>query len=307
MNIIVHQMFQFFLLISLGCILYKAKVINQAFNASLSRLLLNCGLPATILSSVLASDTQRDMHLILEAFLVSIALYLFLPLFSFLLVKLMRIPEGEQGVYMMMTTFGNVGFMGIPVVDALFGTEYVFYAAILNIIFNITSFTVGILQVNYRAGNGTTGSFQWKSLLSPGITLSVFSIIVYIYNLHFPQDIEHVIDMLGGLTTPLAMILVGSTLATMPVRDLFREKRTYLFLVIRLLVLPLILWAGMKLLVPDTLVLNIYTVLMLMPIANNTVMFATLYGRDEKLAARTVFLSTFMSMITVPLMVAVLL
>ena len=117
-----------------------------------------------------------------------------------------------------------------------------------------------------------------------------------------PADITSVCNNLGALTTPLAMLIIGSTLATMDIKSVLNDRRVYIFTLIKQLIIPVMVWAVLKLFVGDALIMGVMTVLLLMPVANNSVLFATMFNKDEKLAAKTVFISTVFSMISVPVM-----
>ncbi len=302
-EIILHQMLQLFLMMSLGYLLYKVKLIDSEFIKKLTKLLLNVTLPATILASVLEQDAKRDMSAVAETFAVSVGIYIVLPLVSLIAVRLMRLPKQDRNLYAFMMTYSNVGFMGFPLIDALFGQTAVFYAAILNIVFNVSVFTCGVVMMNAGRENGA--NFKWKNLLSPGVSISVLSIVIYLLNIHFPEDITSAVASVGAVTTPLAMIVIGATLATMEIRAVFNDWRVYLYSVVKQVLLPLLLWPVLKLVIADTFILEIVFVLILMPVANTSVLFATEYGGNEKLAAKTIFITTVMSMVTIPLLLLI--
>jgi len=305
-SVILHQMVQLFIVIGIGYLLFKVKMIGVEFNRQATKLLVNCTMPATIMSSVLAQPAERDLSIVFKVFGISLVIYILLPVLAILVVKLIRIPKEQQGLYMFMTTFSNVGFMGFPVVGSIFGDTAVFYAAMLNIIFTIANFTYGVVQMNYGTVSSGEKLFKWKNLLSPGLIFSVLSVLVYVAGVTFPADVVSVIDTLGSLTTPMAMLLIGSTLATMDIRSVINEKRVYAFIPFRQIIVPVIVWGILRLFVRDTLILGVMTVLLLMPVANNSVLFATMFEKDEQLAAKTVFISTVFSIVTVPLMLYIL-
>ena len=125
--------------------------------------------------------------------------------------------------------------------------------------------------------------------------------------MRLPEDIVLALDMVGAVTSPLAMILVGGTLAGIRVKEVFSDLRVYPFTVVKLILLPLLVMAGMRLVIRDELLMQVFTVLLLMPVANNSVLFSLLYDNDENLAARAVFITTLLSMATVPCMMSFLL
>ena len=303
-EIILHQMLQLFIIMFLGYALHKVKLIDHDFIKKLTKLLLNVTLPATIFSSVLQQESERDMGAVGEVFLIGVAVYVVLPVVSLLAVKLMRLPKKDRSLYAFMMTYSNIGFMGFPLMDALYGQTAVFYAAIINIIFNISVFTCGVLMMNAGKDGGNT-KLKWRNLLSPGVSVSTLSVAVYLLNISFPEDIKSVVSSVGNITTPLAMILIGATLATMDVKSIFNDWHVYFYSAVKQIVIPLLFWPALKFLIHDPFILAVVFILILMPVANTSVLFATEYDGDEKLAAKTIFITTVMSIVTVPLLLMI--
>ena len=303
-EIILHQMLQLFIIMFLGYVLHKVKLIDHDFIKKLTKLRLNVTLPATIFSSVLQQESERDMGAVGEVFLIGVAVYVVLPVVSLLAVKLMRLPKKDRSLYAFMMTYSNIGFMGFPLMDALYGQTAVFYAAIINIIFNISVFTCGVLMMNAGKDGGNT-KLKWRNLLSPGVSVSTLSVAVYLLNISFPEDIKSVVSSVGNITTPLAMILIGATLATMDVKSIFNDWHVYFYSAVKQIVIPLLFWPALKFLIHDPFILAVVFILILMPVANTSVLFATEYDGDEKLAAKTIFITTVMSIVTVPLLLMI--
>lgn len=295
-------MVQLMAMMALGFLLYKAGVIDREFNKKLTGLLNNCALPATILAAVLDQPPGRNRDKVILVTIVSIAYYVIMPVVSFVFIKLCRfIPENEQGQYMFMLTFSNVGFMGIPVVQALFGNEGVLYAAVLNIAFNVAAFTLGVMQINY-GHKDENGRMNLGKLLSPCVISSVAALLIYLSGLRMPGDVIAFCGTVGGLTTPSAMILIGSTLGTMNAGEVFGDWKVYPFTCFKQIALPLMIMWVIGFFVKDTMMNNVLAIMMLMPVANLAVILSYQYDRDEKLASRVVFISTLLSMVTIPVM-----
>lgn len=311
-TVLINQMLQLFSVIAVGYVLYKLKYMDITFNGKLTRLLLDVTLPLLILSSVMNPEGERDYSSIGIVFLVSFCLYVFLTSFSFLLIKLMHFPIKQQGMYMFMHTFSNTAFMGFPIISALYGSKAMLYTAILNIFFNLFAYTIGIVMVDYKGKleGGKAEIFSKmnpKHLISPGTIMSLVSIAVYFMPITFPAVVKGVCSSIGGLTSPLAMLLIGATLSKMPIRHIFNDWRVYLFAVVKQLIVPVAVFPLMKLVIPDEFIRNIMFVLFLMPVANTAVLFATKYGNDEELAAKNVFVTTLLALITIPLCIGLFL
>lgn len=300
--VILHQMVQLFILLGLGYLLYKVKVIDSDFNKKLTRFVLDFTLPLMMLASMLDQPAEREYLPVAKMFGISIIIYMILPVLAFVIVKILRMPEKDQGMYMMMLTYGNVGFMGFPILDAIYGSKGVFYATMLNIVFNVSAFSAGVIMVNYKAKGSSTNKIQLKSIFSPCIIISLISIAIYFTGIVFPQDIVSACSAAGGLTSPLAMIIIGSTLATMDIKSVFDDWRIYLFTFVKQIALPIIMWLILRVFIKDEMMLGICTILMMMPTANICVMLANRHNRNEKLAAKGIFVTTLFAMVSVPLL-----
>lgn len=306
MTVLINQLLQLFIIICLGFVAYRLNIFNDKSNKALNRFVLDITLPLMMIDSVLSMKQRPEGSEVAFLFGASFIFYLVMPVIAFIIVKIMvktmNIVRSRQGAYMFMLIFSNVGFMGFPILQAACGSQgdtAVFYAAVLNIFFNLSAFTYGVIMIGY--GEATRTAFQLKSLLSPGIISAFLAIIIYLLNIHFPSTMEDVISTVGGLTSPLAMILVGATLASIELSEVFNEWRIYVFSIIKQFLLPVLLYPVFRLFLGDTLLFNVLFIEFLMPIANTALMLSGEYGGDTKFVSKTIFISTAMSLVTMPL------
>lgn len=297
--VISNQMIKLFLIICVGFMLYRIKLIDEEFRHKLTKLLLNVTMPALMLSSVMKEENSHDMGRVLEMFGLSIVIFaIALPIISMIIVKILPISKKQQGLYMFMNSFSNVGFMGFPIIHAVFGEGAMLDAAIVNLIFNLAVFTFGITMINY--GTEQKDKFNIKKLLTPGIFSSVIAIIIYFSVITFPQVLSDTCSMIGEITSPIAMIIMGATLGRMDIKAVFSEWKVYPFTAIKQILIPILFWYVLKLFITDEYILGFMMIMLSMPVANTAVLFATEYKNDENLAAKTVFITTLMSLISIP-------
>lgn len=304
-NVVINQMVQLFMILGLGYFLNKINLFDTVLNQKLNKLLLNVTTPAMVLASVSSIELSSDNGEVFLVFIVAIIIFALLPVISYLLVRIMRIPIHQRGIYMFMTVFSNIGFMGFPVMKAIFGNEAVFYTAIFNMIFNFLVFTLGVVLINY----GTTNQVKLKAkdLLSPGIISSIIAIIIYFSKIPVPTVLGSTFDMVGNITTPLAMMLIGSTLANINIKEVFTEFRIYPYTIIKQLLIPFIAYPILHYFISSPLVLGVALINLAMPVGNSAVLFANEYNGDVELAAKSVFITTLISVFTIPLIVAIFL
>lgn len=304
-QVIVLQMIQLFLVIALGYLLLKIKILDVDFNQRLTTLLLSVTTPALIVSSVLSTTIEKDLSEIIFVFIVAIVIFMVLPILGLIIVKIMKVPLHQQGLYIFMTMFSNIDFMGFPVMKSIFGNEAVFLTAIFNMLFNLLVFTVGILFMNYRSAEKI--SINLRQLFSPGVVSSLVALLIYLTGFQMPDIISSTITMIGDITTPIAMMLIGSTLATIPLKEVFNELKVYPYTILKQIIIPIIAYPILNFFIKDALILGVSLIMISMPVGNIAVLFATEYHKDVALAAKTVFMTTLLSIITIPLIVALFL
>ncbi|MGI6019203.1 MAG: AEC family transporter [Marvinbryantia sp.] len=300
---ILNQMLSLFCIGVIGYIMYKVKILDDTSTVRFTKLILSITLPAQILTSFMNSRGVISNKTVLYVFGVTLLCYLMPGLLGAAFVFVTRAPKQQKGLYLFMHLFANVGFMGFPVISTIFGDAGMIYAVIFNVVFNVLVYSLGILLI----GNSkeTTG-FQPKLLLNIPFIAALISIILFFTPIQFPSAVMSALDYLGNVTTPVAMLILGCTIASMPVKELFDDWRVYLFAAMRLAVVPLTVMLMLKLIgVKDPLISGVMIILTGMPVATNTTMLAIEYGGDLQLASKGIFFTTILSVITIPLIAMV--
>lgn len=302
-TVVLLQMIKLFIIICLGYLLYKTDIIDEHTKKHLTKMLLYVTTPALIVHSFIKNMGVDSSGILGQLFIVAGIMYIALPFIAVIINLIIRVKKPQQGVYMFMTVFSNVGFMGFPVVDSIFGVQGVFYAAVFNCVFNIFVFTIGIILITYgqkNAANSFKEIISVKKLLNPGILCCFVAVLIFLINIPVPAVIMDVLDSVGGLTSPIAMLIVGASLAAMKIRDVFNDARVYVYSIIRQIALPLLVWPLIDRFISNEMLSTITLIMVAMPVANSAVLFATEYGSDEKTAAKTVFITTVAALISIP-------
>ena len=288
-----------FLIIAVGYAAGKLRIFPDNAAQTLAQLVINVTNPCMVLYAVLGTERLLSSG---EVFLLTgIALGLFallIPL-GILLSGLLRCPKEERNVYRFFCTMRNLGFLGFPVVSALYGPNAVFYASIFNLVMQLVTYTYG--EALFRPGFSRR-SISWKSFCTPMILASLLAYVLYFTDFRAPEILVSVIGSLSGVTSPLAMLVIGITLSKVPLRRVFTNWRLYAHELIRLALVPLALWALLRGFVGNPLILGVAVVMCAMPAGTTTALFAARYRVQEELAASAVFLSTLLSLATIPLL-----
>ena len=304
MTVIITKMIVFFIIMGVGYTIYKIGIMDADFNKKLTNLVLRVTMPCMMVSSAFSVSEDRDIKKVLSVFAIAIIMYSVLPALGMLFAKIIRCKPENTGIYVFMTIFTNVGFMGFPVIEAMLGKEALFYTAIFNMIFNFCLFTVGVKAINYPDKGNNEINIK-KVLLHPGVVSAFLAIVIYFSGIKLPGTVTGAIDWIGSITSPVAMLLMGASLAKIPLNKVFNEVRIYFFIIIKQIILPLVAWFALKGIIKDEIILLVTFVMICMPTANTSVMFAIEYNKNEDIAAKNVFLSTLASVVLFPAILAV--
>lgn len=298
---IVDTMFKLCAAMGMGYGLHRLKILNDGANASLSGLIINVTSPALVLYSV---SRQSEVTLdVVRLFGFGVALYAALPLLAILFAWLLKPGAERVGVYQMLLVFANVSFMGFPVVQAMFGEQAIFYINILNIPFSLLIFTYGVGLLREKGG-AMRPSLRMQDVLTPGFLSGVLSLLIYFGRIPMPSMIVSALDFIGGLTTPLSMIVIGSMVANFSLGQVFRDKKLLGLSAVKLLLFPALGFLIAPLIFPDPMLAGVVIISLGMPAGSLCAMVSRQYGTETQAgtAAMGVFATTVLSMITIPLM-----
>ncbi len=297
MNDIFLQMGVLFIIIVVGYISHKTKLQDLNFDRMLSSFIVKISCPCLVLSSVMG-DELPDSSLVLPLLGVSIATYAVVMLISWFAAKLFTKNKDLQGQFCFMLSFGNVAFIGYPVVASIFGNEAIFFASVLNFANSLFMFSLGPIIV---AGRSDKNKLSPMFLFSPIMLASYISIAIVLLGIsNIPALISKPLTLLGSVTVPGALIIIGSSIAQRPLRSILGNFNVYAMCASRLLILPLLVYFLSRLLSSSETVVTINTVLFAMPVATTGIMFCLIAGRDESTMAKGTFISTLIAMLTIP-------
>ena len=298
-------MFTLFALVVVGYAAGKLGYLGGDFDRQLSRLVINITCPALILSSAMTGELP-DRRFILPLLFISTLTYIILAGVAFVLPRYLTKRYDDEGAIGFALMFGNVGFMGYPVVASIFGHEAVFYAAVLNVVNTFAVFTVGTVLITGK--NEVEGSrFEKKVLYSTPMLAAYLTMLIVALRIdNIPAYVSQPLTMLGNITVPAALLIIGSSMSQLPLRSLMGNGTVYMTTALRLAVLPLAVHFMMRALGFSPFVTNINTVVIAMPVATYGTILCLKHGRDTTLITEVTFITTLLSMITIPLLVAIL-
>lgn len=292
------QMIILLILMAVGYICGKTGLITSDSQIKLSNLILRVGIPSMIIVSV-SEDFKLTVSDIL-CYLIGFFLFnISLGIVSLLIVKITRI-KNDFEIYQFMYMFSNVGFMGLPVIQATLGEKSTLLAALFLLPSNLVLFTYG----EYLMAEKQT--FSLKKFLTPPVLASFIAILICIFKLKLPFVLMQSLSYLGNITTPLAMLIIGSSFSSMSSFKVSSVLQMIRFIIIKLLVLPVLYWYILGFLNISRDLQILLVLLTAMPVASNVVIYANIYRKNVGLATQASVLTSIICVITIPIVFAVI-
>lgn len=307
-------MLTLFAIVVVGYIAGKLGYMGGTFDKKLSKVVIDITCPALILSSAMTGELP-DRRYILPLLDISILTYVLLTGVALLLPRFLTKKKDDEGVIGFAMMFGNVGFMGYPIVASIFGHEAVFYAAVLNVVNTFTVFTVGTMLVVGKNQESTVEEKEMsqKKMLrkvlysTPMLSAYLTMLIVALEIKDIPEFISQPLTMIGNITVPAALLIIGSSMSQLPLRALLGNSTIYTTTLMRLAILPVGIHYLMTLLGFSSFVVGINTVVIAMPVATYGTILCLRHGKDTTLITEVTFITTLLAMISIPLLVTWLL
>ena len=299
------QMLVLFGILLIGYYTAKRGVLTRDMNKHLSTLVCMLTNPLQVLASALSGEHPMENAQVRGMLGVALAMFVALILISFLLPRVLRIQSAsDAGVYRYLLVFANVGFMGYPVIEALLGPEYVFYVTVFSMVFQLICWSYGVTLIS-----GQKMKLSWDILRRPTIITALLAFILYFADIRplwavcpaAMSVLYRVTDSIGDLTSPIAMLIIGASLAEMPLREVFNKWRVYVLAAFKMIALPVLTWLLLRSVMRDGRLFASLIVMLSLPSATNATIMSYQFGGDEKLASAGVFVTTLLSVATIPL------
>lgn len=320
-TVVLQQMIIIFILIGTGIILYRRKMLSEESSKQISGLIINVTNPALLICSALEDGPKASLRELGTALAAYAAIFALLIAMGFLLPYVLRVPKNLHYAYQMLTVFGNVGFIGIPLASAVLGSASLIFVSIFNLLFNLLVYTLGVslLQRAARgqaekttppsAGQGGKGaasashttSGRLRKLVNAGTISAAVTILFYLGNFRVPVIISSTLNYAGRATTLLSMLVLGVSVAQMAPKDIFSHPRLYAFTLLRQILVPIGCVLLMRLFIDNKLILNTMLLMVAVPAANMPLMLAKQMDMDSEPISQGIILTTILSLVTVPL------
>ena len=283
-----------FLLMAVGFVFGRLGLLADSTLSQMSGILLNVVIPATMIATFEVERTAEVDRQLLASFAALAGTYALYMVGSGLLFRGQA--EERRGILRFASIYGNVGFMGLPLIQSALGGAAAMTAAMSLVVFNVVTFTHGIALIGGREAMSAK-----KIVLNPGTLGFLAAIALYLTGWRLPGPVSAAVGHLGHLNTPLPMLIIGGQMAHTDLPAVFREKRLYAASAVKLAVLPVLTALALLPFRLDGVIFTALVILSGCPTAGVTSLFSQNMGKDAGLAARQITLSTLLCIVTLPL------
>ncbi len=299
LSIILQQLSTLAIMVLIGYIGVKTKYIDAELRDTLSKIVLRITLP--LLNITVISGQELSPKMLKNAGLIVIAgifVISFCLLVGNLVAKLFKMPPTTRTIHTCMSAFGNVIFLGYPLITALFGQEGLFYAIVYALTNDSIFWTLGVYLIATSTGGDKKAGL--KKLINPNTIAFILGLLMLCFGIRLPELVHKTLNTVGSMTTPLSMILIGIILATVNLKGVYRRFGIYLIILIKMLLIPalfILLFAKTNL---DRTLLGTLIMMIAMPVQTIITVVASDFGSDYPYAAECAFLTTILSLGTLP-------
>ena len=334
-GLLFRQMLVLFAMMVTGFLAFRRGIFGKTGQREISALIVRILNPFLMISSILANAGDAGGPVLLQNLAMVGIYYALLIVVSFVYVRLRRFPDRDKCLQQLMLVLSNIGFLGIPVVRAVYGPQYVLYVVFYMLVFNVLAYTYGIYlasgltkdrteetaaktsaerHLSESAAEASTGQhlsksqasaprrFEPRRIINIGTISSLIAILLFLFRPPVPAPVQDFCTYMGNACIPLSMILIGGSLAQLPLREIFRVPENYIFTILKMLVIPaagILLFRGLPF---DEEVKRVFYLLLSMPVASLAGMLAEEYGGSGNEINKVTAMTTIVSVVTIPLL-----
>lgn len=301
--IVLEQMVVLFAIMMIGYFCYKKEWMNKSAYGAISKIVVNILNPMLMINGVINKEILADRKSIILNMGLMIFYFAMLTVLSFAVVKVLHVKKTEESLYRLMLIFSNVGFIGIPIITSVHGQESMIYITFYILGYNFYLYTYGLHLAGLSGDKREKGSVKdtFKKMMNPGVISCIIAILIFGFGIKVPTPVETLTSYLGQTVIPLSMVLIGVSMAQQNFRQLFSDMKMYLYLGIRLLVIPITAALIIRQFALPADVVGVFVFMLAMPVGSIVVLLATEQGADETCCTRGSVLSTMFSVVTIPI------
>ena len=285
-------------LVAIGIMLEKKKVLNKQATPVISRVVVDICNPALIVSTILTGNITVTHEEFLKGVGVSACVYLLFILVGYIIPHIIRVPKNERKFYTIMSIYGNVGFLGIPVAKAILPGNAMLYVIICNVFYCLLFYTHGVTALS-----SGKEKMNLKKLLSPGVLMSILALVIFWFDLKLPEIVVKTVDYIGCPTVFLSMILLGASVARSNIIKEMKSLPLWLYIAVRMVPVATVL--VLKGIGASEDMVRTFCLMCAVPVGNLPMIQAEKTGERTDVLSRGIIVTTVFSFLSITVLMSV--
>lgn len=305
-SIILQQMGVICILTGIGFLLYKRNIIDDRGSQRLSTIVVDICNPALIMASILSGNMTATRKDLLVAISLGAAFYFLLVVLGFIIPRILKVEPDKRKFYNLMTVYTNTGFLGIPIARAILPANSILYVIVINIFYSLLFYTHGMAVFHSGTDRKTgSGKHPFLSIFNAGTVMALLSLAVFWFELTLPPIIANTIEYVGNATVFLSMSLLGVSIARSSFFKSFKNIKIWLYIILRMLIIPVAIVFVMKLTGFDTESTLALCLMAAVPAGSLPLITAEKMGMDTELLSSSIAMTTCISIFSITAIMSV--
>ena len=293
--VILEQLVSFFLMMLIGYIAARKRITTREFLDRLASLIMKLLLPIMIFANMMNGTSRSQLAADLPAFFMALGIYGSLIVIFAVIAKILRLPTDRAQIFQAVFVFGNVGFIGLPLMLSVSPVHGGIYSALLSIVDQSLFWTYGLYLTT---PTGKSAHFDWKNFINPAVCGIVLAIVLLLLDVHLPEILENGLLKIGSAATPMSLIYMGGLLCFCNWTPVLRQKELYIGIATKMLIFPIVYFTVVSHLVSNTDMTHTLSIVAGLPTMVAVAMFAQSTRKEGDYALGTVLATTVASLVT---------
>ena len=289
------------ILVGIGIWLQKRDVLNDKSTPFLSRIVVDICNPALIVSSIVSGNISVSHRDFLNGVGISAAVYFLFILLGYIVPHIVRIPKDERKFYTLMSIYGNVGFLGIPVARAILPENCMLYVIICNVFYCLLFYTHGVVALS-----SGKEKMNLKKVFSPGVLMSLFALVIFWFDLKLPDMIVNTIQYIGNPTVFLSMILLGAAVGRSKFFEAVKDLKLWIFILIRHVTVPVAVVILLGALHVQEEMIRTFCLMCAVPVGNLPMIQAEKTGERTDVLSKGIIVTTVFSFFSITILMSLI-
>lgn len=302
-NAVVYKLISLFIIVITGYFLRRKNIVSQEFSAGISGFLTKVVLPVFFVMAMQISFTPERLQTGIKVYIFSLIMVIISMIIGFITATIFGIKGAEKGIWIYSCLLPNHAFIGFPIMEVIFGQEGMFYAVFANTALNTIAFSIGVVIIGIYAQDKSKKKSIKQLLLTPMNIGTIVGIVFFLFKIHLPKPVADSCNMLVDTMSALAMLFVGMVLAEYPFAEMFKGSQIYKMTFVRLILIPLCICIVIEPFngILDKTAIGIIIISHALPVGSIAATVAAEYSDNPIWASKYIFITTFLCVLTIPL------